>query len=300
MLGDNAVSQQQQLASPHEISLEQTLVEEVVEPGPSSANPTLPSESDANTAHVSFVSSDLLGQGAILPMVPLPSPEVCSFDWNSLVEPHLPSYISFQIVVEGLSSTIHLTIIDEGASISVLSSMAWQCLGSPNLVPSSNQLLAFKRNTSEPLGVLPQMPIALGGKIIFIDVMVVQGPVDFNLLLGRDCIYAMKAIVSTLFRVFHFPHDGNMVTIDQLSFTNNCTTFAHPISLSVPKIQAVSPPPQAYYVATCPIKSIANDNGPLLSCSPSMDLVSTTDLVTPMMGALEPSLPPIDPSGYSF
>ena len=48
--------------------------------------------------------------------------------------------------------------------------------------------------------------------------MVVQGPLDFNLLLRRDYVYAMKAVVSTLFRVIHFPHDGNIVTIDQLSF----------------------------------------------------------------------------------
>ena len=46
----------------------------------------------------------------------------------------------------------------------------------------------------------------------------VQGPLDFNFLLGRDYVYALKAIVSTLFRVMHFPHDGNIVTIDQYSF----------------------------------------------------------------------------------
>ena len=48
--------------------------------------------------------------------------------------------------------------------------------------------------------------------------MVVQGPLDFNLLLGRDYVYAMKVVVSTLFRVIHFPHDGNIMTIDQISF----------------------------------------------------------------------------------
>ena len=62
------------------------------------------------------------------------------------------------------------------------------------------------------------MPITLGGKTVCIDVMVVQGTLDFNLLLGRDYVYAMKAIVSTLFRVMHFPHDGKMVTIDHISF----------------------------------------------------------------------------------
>ena len=48
--------------------------------------------------------------------------------------------------------------------------------------------------------------------------MVVQGPLYFNLLLGCDYFYAIKAVVSTLFRVMHFPHDGKIVTIDQLSF----------------------------------------------------------------------------------
>jgi len=48
--------------------------------------------------------------------------------------------------------------------------------------------------------------------------MVVQGPLYFNLLLGRDYVYAMKVVVSTLFRVMHFPYNGNIVTINQLSF----------------------------------------------------------------------------------
>ena len=50
------------------------------------------------------------------------------------------------------------------------------------------------------------------------DVMVVPGPLDFNLLLGRDYTYAMGALVSSPFRVVCFPHEGRIVTIDQLSF----------------------------------------------------------------------------------
>ena len=214
-------------------------------------------------------------------MVPLPSHKECSFDWNSLVEPSLPSYIPFQIVVEGIYSTINQTIIDEGDSISILSSTTWQDLGSPNLVPASSQLLAFNKRTSEPLGVLPQVPITLGEKNFSTDIMVMQGPLDFNFIIVHDYIYAMKVLMSTLFQVMHFPHDRNSVTIDQLSFTNNCTTFAHPISLSVPNIQVFSPSPLVYYVANHPIKSVANENDPLLSCSPSKNLVLETDLVTP-------------------
>jgi hypothetical protein len=99
-------------------------------------------------------------------------------------------------------------LIDEGASVSILSSFAWQVLGFPQLVSVMQNLLAFNRRTSQPLGTLPQFPITLGGKTIFIDVMVVQDPLDFSLILGRDYVYAMKAIVSTLFHVISFPHDG--------------------------------------------------------------------------------------------
>ena len=62
----------------------------------------------------------------------------------------------------------------------------------------------------------------------------------------------------------------------------------------------VSPLPQAYYVAIHPMHSIANENKPLLSCSPFVDLVSTFDVVPPSMGELEPTLPYIDPSEFSF
>ena len=148
-LGDSVISQQQPLASSQEPCLKQTLVEEVVELEPSLDNPTLPLESDENTADVSFVIFYLPSQGGIPLMVPLPSPEVCSFDWNSLVELFLPSYVPFHISIEGISSTIHWTIIDERASIIILSSMAWQGLGSPNLGPTSSQLLAFNTSINE-------------------------------------------------------------------------------------------------------------------------------------------------------
>jgi hypothetical protein len=113
-----------------------------------------------------------------------------------------------------------------------LSSIAWKALGYPQLVSVTHILFAFNRRTSHPLGILPWFPITLGGKTIFFDVMVVHDPLDFNLLLGRDYVYAMKAIVSTLFHVISFPCDGRMVTIDQLSFvvpelTINPTTSPH-------------------------------------------------------------------------
>ena len=79
-------------------------------------------------------------------------------------------------------------------------------------MPAVDQILAFNCRPTAPLGILPHLPITLGGKTVWIDVMVVQGPLDFNLLLGRDYVYSMKAVVSTLFRVIHFLHNGNIMT----------------------------------------------------------------------------------------
>ena len=65
------------------------------------------------------------------------------------------------------------TIIEEGDYVSILSSIAWQDLGSPQLVPATDQILSFNRKPTSPLGTLPYLPITLGGKFVCIDVMVV-------------------------------------------------------------------------------------------------------------------------------
>ena len=95
-----------------------------------------------------------------------------------------------------------------------------------------------------PLGILPHLPITLGGKTVCIDVIVVQGPLDFSLLLGRDYVYAMKVVVSTLFLVMHFPHDGKIVTIDQLSFVehDHRITPSHHTSLNILHLPVVPSP----------------------------------------------------------
>ena len=125
------------------------------------------------------------------------------------------------------------TIIDEGASVSILSSTAWKVLGSPSLLPEMRNLSGFDKGTSRPLGILPDVPITLIRKIVRMNIMVVQGPLDYNLLLGRDYIYCMEAIVSSLFRVMCFPHEGRMVKlVDQLSFLGSRIANSHIPSLN--------------------------------------------------------------------
>jgi hypothetical protein len=114
----------------------------------------------------------------------------------------------------------------------------------------------------------------LGGKTIFIDVMVVRDPLDLALLLGQDYFYAMKALVSTLFCVKYFPHDRRIVTIDQLSFISPDWVT----SLSGSYMQTVSPLSHVNYVALSPMTSTSDDLDPVV------------DMVISSVGLLEPDI----------
>jgi hypothetical protein len=149
-------------------------------------DPTLPLESKPDTAHIFLVNTESPVPRGIppSPVGPPPSNEAIYFDWGVLNGPHLPSYIPFQITVQVFGWDVPQTLIDEGSSVSILSSISWQALGFPPLMPVTQNLLAFNRRTSQPLGTLPHFPVTLRGKTVFIDVMVIQDPLDFALLLG--------------------------------------------------------------------------------------------------------------------
>jgi len=44
--------------------------------------------------------------------------------------------------------------------------------------------------------------------MVLIDIEVVDAPLDYNILLGRSYMYAMKAVSSLVFRTMMFPHAG--------------------------------------------------------------------------------------------
>jgi hypothetical protein len=86
----------------------------------------------------------------------------------------------------------------------------------------------------------------------------------------------MKAIVLILFRVISFPHDGRMVTIDQLSFIG----LDWITSLNDSYMQTISPPPHVNYVALSPMPSTVDDN--------ELDMV--VNMVISSIGLLENDL----------
>ena len=136
------------------------------------------------------------------------------FDVKILLLYHVD--LSIDVIHGG--NTIGRIVVDEGASTCVIYLSCWKALGSSKLVPSNTLLTAFDGRSFHPHGILPAFEIKLEGKAVSVEVEVIDAPLDYNLLLGRSWNYAMSAIASTVFRVV-FPHEGKLVTVDQLSFT---------------------------------------------------------------------------------
>jgi hypothetical protein len=123
--------------------------------------------------------------------------------------------------------------------------------------------------------------------MVYVDVMVVHDPLDFNLLLGRDYVYIMRYFVSTLFRVICFHHNGNIVMIDQLSFIDPHLIVNHLSSMNGPYMPTMSSPPQVIYVKTRPMRSTPHKRESL----PYPNLDSVVDMVISSIGLLESDSP---------
>jgi hypothetical protein len=103
----------------------------------SSVDPTLSLESKPDTSHVFLVDAESTVLGGIpsSPVEPPPSNEAILFNWGVLTGPCLPSHIPFKITIQVCGRDVPQTLIDEGSSVSILSSISWQALGYPHLVP---------------------------------------------------------------------------------------------------------------------------------------------------------------------
>jgi hypothetical protein len=153
-------------------------------------------------------------------------------------QPRLSHQLAFQIDVVVHNQQIHRTILDEGASTCVMSLACWKGLKSPALNKSPTMLCTFDGRGFHPHGLLQSLAIQLGGKTITVDVEVVDAPLYYNLLLGRHWLYAMTVVASSVFQCVQFPHQGKIVTIDQLDFctldaraTNNIPFLGdHPVT----------------------------------------------------------------------
>ena len=99
-----------------------------------------------------------------------------------------------------------------------MSASVWKQLGSPELAPSTITLRAWDGHASQPIGLFRNCPITLAGKTVCVDIEVINAPLDYNILLGRSYTYAMSTVPSMVFHKMSFPHNGKIVTIDQLTY----------------------------------------------------------------------------------
>ena len=68
----------------------------------------------------------------------------------------------------------------------------------------------------------------------------VNAPLDYNLLLGRSWFYPMRVVASTVYWLVHFPHQGKIISIDQLDY---CTpTIRFDTTSNVPLVNSHAVP----------------------------------------------------------
>ena len=125
------------------------------------------------------------------------------------------------------------------ASTCVMSSTCSKAIGSPTLTSSPNALEAFDGRESKPLGVVTRLPITLQAKTVNVEVEFVDAKLNYNLLLGHSWTHAMLYLPSTLFRLLKFPHEGKIITVDQLSF------FTSSSKNNVPYVDQIPNPPDS-------------------------------------------------------
>jgi hypothetical protein len=116
-----------------------------------------------------------------------------------------------------------------------MSLVYWKDIGSPTLSKLSNMLTAFDGPSFFPHGILPAFPVQLGGNMVEVEVEVVDAPLDYNLLLGHNWTYSMVVVVSSVFHTLSFPHQAEIMTIDQLFFV--CSSPNASIGSSIPVIK---------------------------------------------------------------
>ena len=76
----------------------------------------------------------------------------------------------------------------------------------------------------QPHILLQSFAMKLKGKIISIDIEVVDAPLDYNLLLVHSFFYVNIIVTSSFVCILQFHHQGKIVIVDQIDY---CTPDIH-------------------------------------------------------------------------
>jgi len=114
-------------------------------------------------------------------------------------KPHHSNQLAFQVQAILKGRAIHRMVIGEGTSTCIMSNSCWLALGSPTLALPSNSIKEVDGHTFIPKGYLAIYPLTLSGKMVMVDIEVVDRHLDYNTILGCSWTYAMTPIVSLVF-----------------------------------------------------------------------------------------------------
>ena len=169
----------------------------------------------------------------------------------------------------------------------VMSTLVWQRLGSPILQPSSTTLWAYDGHPTKAQRILPHVPITLAGKTVLIDIEVFNAQLDYNLLIGKSYMYAMRAVVSTIFHLMMFPHKGKIMMVDQLTYHDPQGIMA-PTNV-IPTINTIDPQGMTTQANVIPVVNTMVDNilaSPLLNVGPGLFFNTTMTAPFPLVSPL--------------
>jgi hypothetical protein len=138
-------------------------------------------------------------------------------------------HLAFQIQILVGGKNIHCIVWDEGASTYVMYFSCWRSIGSPKLNWSPTTLKEFDGCGFQPQELLQYFVVTLKGKIVSVNIEVVDAPLDYNLLLGHSWFYVTTIITSSVFHLLQFPHQGKIVTVDQLDY---CTPYLYDYAMN--------------------------------------------------------------------
>ena len=88
-----------------------------------------------------------------------------------------------------------------------MSNNLWQKLGALEHKPFVITLRAYDGRPSTPICLFQNVPVCIAGKMVHIDIEVLDAHLDYNILLGWSDMYAMSDIASSIFRIMMFPRE---------------------------------------------------------------------------------------------
>jgi hypothetical protein len=86
-------------------------------------------------------------------------------------------------------------VVDKGASTYIMSLSCWKYFYSSNTVTSISLLKRLDGWSFKPHIIIPTISVELGAKNISIKVLMVDAPLDYNLLLGWRWMYEILSFI---------------------------------------------------------------------------------------------------------